>query len=81
MRTLLKDIVDSNEWDGVEVYSDYIDPYSLPSSGEHDGYHVLKFYAGDDMEVDPDQWVVVYEDDEIEIMNNKQFNTRFEEIR
>jgi hypothetical protein len=34
---------------------------------------MLKFYAGDDMEVDPGQWVVVYDDKEIEVMDEDQF--------
>lgn len=78
MKELLKDVVDSNQWDGPEVYADYIEPYFLRSLGDRGGYYMLKFYAGDDMEVDPGQWVVVYEDGEIEIMDDEQFHRMFE---
>ena len=74
MKELLKPYVDNNQWDGVEVYSDYIEPYFTNwNNKQNPGYYVLKFYAGDDMEVDPGQWVVVYEDEEIEVMNEQQF--------
>ncbi len=73
MKELLKDVVQHNQWDGPEVYSDYVEPYHIASLGTLGGYSVLKFYAGDDMEVDPGQWVVVYEDGEVEIMDEGSF--------
>lgn len=78
MKILLMPYVDNNEWDGPEVYLEEIEPYFLPSIQKHGGgYNMLKFYAGDDMEVDPGQWVVIYEDREIEIMNDEQFHKMF----
>jgi hypothetical protein len=75
MKQLLAAIVDSNEWDGPEVYSDYIEDYFLPLTQKAGGgYNMLKFYAGDDMEVDPGQWVVVYSDGEVEIMSDEEFH-------
>jgi len=76
MITLLKDVVE-NDADGPCVYVDEVEPYFLQSLGHQPGYFMLKFYSGDDMEVDPGQWVIVYEDDEIEIMNDEQFNRMF----
>lgn len=73
MRELLKDIVDT-DFDGVPaVYSDYIEPYTL-ITGSGGGYYVL-FFLGE--EVDPENWVIVYEDDEVETMHDKQFNRLF----
>jgi len=80
MKDLLKDVVDSNQWDGVEVYSDFIEPYYSPSWGQQDGYYILKFYAGDDIEVDPGKWVVVYDDNEVELMTDQEFNKKFERM-
>ena len=77
MQDLLEGVVDSNDRDGVEVYREYIDPYFLRSLGNRGGYYVLKFYAGDDEEVDPGRWVVVYEDGEVEIMDDEQFHKMF----
>lgn len=74
---LLADIVGWNEYAGPEIYVTYIEPYFL-TTGPGGGYFILQFYAGDDMEVDPGQWVVVYEDGEVEIMNDEQFNKMFE---
>ena len=77
MQELLKDIVEE-DFDGDPcVYADYIDPYFLNSLGYRGGYFVLKFYANDDMEVDPGRWVVVYEDGEVEIMDDQQFHKMF----
>lgn len=73
MKKLLKNVVDNNPWDGIEVYVDYIEPYYISSLGNRGGYNLLKFYAGDDMEVDPGNWVVVYSDGEVEIMDDEQF--------
>lgn len=79
MKMLVTDVIESNQWDGIEVYSEYIEPYFLPSSGIHGGgYNMLQFYAGDDMEVDPGNWVVVYEDNEVEVMSDEQFHKMFE---
>lgn len=78
MKELLKNVVESNQWDGPEVYSDYIEPYFIQSLGDRGGYYMLEFYSNGDMEVDPGQWVVVYEDNEVEIMDNDQFNKMFE---
>lgn len=80
MKILLKDIVTHNQWDGPEVYADYIEPYFLHSLGDRGGYHMLQFYAGDDIEVDPGMWVIVYEDGEVEIMDDFQFTKMFEKI-
>lgn len=83
MQDLLEGVVDSNDRDGVEVYSDYIEPYFITyrdKTHARSGYHLLKFYAGDDMEVDPGQWVIVYEDGEVEIMDDDQFNKIFEVV-
>jgi hypothetical protein len=78
MKELLKDVVDSNDWDGPEVYSDYIEPYFFPRSGiSGGGYNFLKFYAGDDIEVDPGMWVIVHEDGEVELMEDEQFTKMF----
>ncbi len=69
MKDLLKDIVEYNPWDGVEVYSDEVESYF-----GRDSYSMLKFEAwGDDQEVDPGQWVVVYSDGEGEVMDNEDF--------
>ena len=77
MKELLANIVESNQFDGVEVYADWVDPYVLHTlSGG--GYFMLKFYAGDDIEVDPSNWVVVYDDTGIDIMRDKEFHTKFE---
>jgi hypothetical protein len=70
MKRLLSPYVEHNEWDGPEVYSDFIEDF-FGRDGR--GYNMLKFYAGDDMEVDPGQWVVVYSDEEIEIMTDEDF--------
>lgn len=69
MKALLAPYVESNEWDGVEVYSTTVEPFFGESA-----YEVLQFEAwGDDQEVDPGQWVVIYEDGEGEIMDTDQF--------
>lgn len=74
MKQLLAPYVESNEWDGPEVYSEYIEDFFVRSLDRSiGGYNMLKFYAGDDMEVDPGQWVVVYSDGEVEIMDDAQF--------
>lgn len=78
MKELLQDVVESNEWDGPEVYSEYIEPFFIHFVGgdkaEESGYNMLKFYAwGDDQEVDPGMWVVVYSDGEGEVMDDEQF--------
>jgi|SRR6188768_2272872 len=79
MKDLLKDVVELNEWDGPEIYVEEIEPYFLFSQGLREGYNILKFYAsGDDMEVDPGLWVVVYEDGEVELMEDEQFLKMFE---
>jgi hypothetical protein len=81
MKDLLRGVVECNDFDGIEVYTEYIEPYFLSYRGEthsQAGYYILKFYAGDDMEVDPGMWVVVYEDGEVEIMEDQQFNRMFE---
>jgi hypothetical protein len=74
MKLLLEDVVESNELDGPEVYTSYIEPYFL-RTGSGEGYYILQFYAGDDMEADPGQWVVVYDDLEVEIMDDELFCT------
>lgn len=82
MKDLLLDVVESNQWDGPEIYSEYIEPYFLTSLNRAGGgYNMLTFYAGADMEVDPGQWIVVYEDNEVEIMDDAQFNKMFEEAK
>ena len=80
MKELLKDVVDSNEFDGPEVYSDYVEAMFIRSLGENiGGYNMLIFYAwGRDNEVDPDPWVVVYDNGEDgQIMNDTIFNNTF----
>jgi len=78
MKDLLEDVLSHNPWDGLELYVEEIEPYFLFSQGLREGYNVLKFYAsGDDMEVDPGIWVVVYSDGEIELMEDEQFNKMF----
>lgn len=78
MYAVLKGVVEE-DFDGTpQVYCDYIEPYFLHSLGTRGGYFSLKFYAGDDMEVDPGNWVVVYEDSEVEIMSHEQFHKMFE---
>jgi hypothetical protein len=74
MKELLKPYIEGDE-DGPFVYSDYVEPYFFASSKiSGGGYNMLQFYAwGDDQEVDPGRWVVVYSDDEGEIMDNEQF--------
>lgn len=69
MKRLLASVVDHNEWDGPEVYAEFLEDYFQPGKG----YYTLKFYAGDDMEVDPGRWVVVYSDSEVEIMDSDEF--------
>lgn len=81
MKELLKDVVESNEWDGPEVYSEYIEPYFLPRAKiDGGGYNMLEFYSSGTCkeEVDPGRWVVVYEDNEVEIMDYEQFDKMFE---
>jgi hypothetical protein len=59
MKRLLAPYVGSNQWDGPEVYSSEIEDYFQPGKT----YNMLQFYAwGDDQEVDPGQWVVIYSD-------------------
>jgi hypothetical protein len=79
MKDLLVNIVDQNEFDGPEVYVDHIEPFYYSDQINREGYNMLKFYAGDDMEVDPGCWVVVYEDGEVEIMDDAQFIKMFTE--
>lgn len=77
MQELLKDIV-QEDFDGQPcVYAEEIEPYFLNSLGHRPGYMLLQFYAGDDMEVDPGRWVVVYEDGEVEIMDHIEFHKMF----
>lgn len=79
MKELLKDHVDHNEWDGPEVYADFIEDYFLRGLNRSGGgYYMLKFYAGDDMEVDPGQWVVCYDDGEVELMEDEQFRRLYD---
>jgi len=69
MKELLQDVVDSNPWEGLEVCSEYIE-----AMFGYGGYNMLKFYAwGDDQEVDPGQWVVVYDDNDGEILTDEEF--------
>jgi hypothetical protein len=81
LRWLLKGVVE-NDIDGDPcVYREYIEPYFTHYRGKthaNPGYYMLQFYAGDDMEVDPGRWVVVYEDSEVELMDDEQFNKMFE---
>lgn len=78
MKELLAPYVDGDE-EGPYVYADYIEPYFLPNSGINGGgYTILKFGSCGGYEVDPTSWVVVYEDGEIEIMNDREFDKRFE---
>lgn len=79
MIKLLTNVVE-HDIDNVPcVYAEEIEPYFISVLGYRPGYKILKFYAtSDDMEVDPGRWVVVYEDDEVEIMNDEEFNRRFE---
>lgn len=72
MKQLLAPYVEGNE-EGPYVYEEHIEPYFYSNDLNSQGYCMLKFYAGDDMEVDPGQWVVVYQDGEIEIMNDRQY--------
>jgi hypothetical protein len=74
MKELLKDSVYSNEFDGPEVYTEDIE-----AMFGYGGYTMLKFYAWeDDQEVDPGQWVVVYDDGEYgEILQDGEFTSMF----
>lgn len=77
MKELLKDVLEK-DFDGEPcIYASEIEPYFLTSLGYRPGYMLLQFYAGDDMEVDPGRWVVVYEDGEIEVMGDLEFNKMF----
>ncbi len=75
MKDLLTGIVYCDDFTGEpQVYSSRIEPY-LFASGSSEGYNIVQFYAwGDDQEVDPGLWVVVYEDLDGEIMDDEQFN-------
>lgn len=74
MKDLLKNFVCYNSHDGYEVYVEEIEPFYTTYMGKRPGYSMLKFYAwGDDQEVDPGQWVVVYSDGEGEIMEDEEF--------
>lgn len=78
MKTLLEPYIEGDE-EGPYVDSEYIEEYFLRGLNRTSGgYNMLKFYAGDDMEVDPGQWVVCYDDGEVEIMCDEQFNRMFE---
>jgi hypothetical protein len=72
MKSLLSQYVDGDA-EGPYVYSEEIEPYFLVSMGYSPGYNMLKFYVTDDHEVDPGQWVVIYTDGEIEIMDEETF--------
>jgi hypothetical protein len=78
MVELLKGVVDHDATGTPCVYVETIEPYFISSLGNVSGYSMLQFYAGDDMEVDPGMWVVVYEDNEVEIMEDFQFHRMFE---
>jgi hypothetical protein len=80
MIDLLRDVVEKDAEGNPCVYAQEVEPYFLRSLGYRQGYMILTFYAGDDMEVDPGIWVVVYEDGEVETMENEQFNKMFEVI-
>ncbi len=75
MKWLLKGIIE-DDFDGEPcVYRQYIEPIYLAALGYQAGYYLLQFEAwGDDQEVDPGIWVVVYSDGEGELMDNEQFN-------
>lgn len=77
MQELLQDIVEKDIDGELCVYTQEIEPYFLSSLGHQPGYLILKFYAHDDMEVDPGMWVVVYEDGEVETMDNDLFHKMF----
>ena len=82
LKELLSDIVESNEWDGVQVYAEYMEDFFLKSLNKTiGGYYTAKFYAwGDDQEVDPGMWVVVYDDGDGEIMSDPDFTKRYEKV-
>lgn len=78
MKELLAPHVD-HDMEGPQVYSEYIEEYPLNALNKIcDGYRMLLLYAGDDMEVDPGQWVVCYDDGELEIMHDELFHKIFE---
>lgn len=75
IKDLLTPYVEGDE-DGPYVYAEYIEPYFLPRSGiDGGGYFMLEFYSSGTRkeEVDPGRWIVVYDDGEIEVMDNEQF--------
>lgn len=75
MKWLLNGIVEYDINRDPYVYRDYIEPYYSRVFGDAGDYYVLKFEAwGDDQEVDPGRWVVVYDDGEGEIMDDEQFD-------
>jgi hypothetical protein len=70
MQELLEGVVESPDY----VYAEYIE--ALFGYG---GYNMLKFEAwGDDQEVDPGQWVVVYDQgDDGEVMPEELFDSMY----
>jgi hypothetical protein len=73
MKRLLVPYVEGDT-EGPFVYSDYVEPYYFASYNiSGGGYNMLKFGSCGGHEVDPGQWVVVYDDGEIEVMDNEQF--------
>lgn len=78
MKWLLKGIVEDDLDGDPCVYRSHVESYFNNYSGKthaNPGYYVLQFEAwGDDQEVDPGCWVVVYADGEGEIMDDQQFD-------
>lgn len=75
LKELLKPYVEGDD-EGPYVYAEYIEPYFFSRSGiDGGGYNMLEFYGSRSSkeEVDPGRWVVVYDDGEIEVMDNEQF--------
>jgi|SRR3954464_7181167 len=80
MKDLLRGLI-PEDIDGEPcVYPEYIEPFYYASSNinlSHDGYYMLKTEFD---EFDPGVWVVVYEDGEIEGMDNTQFHKMFNKV-
>lgn len=74
MKELLKDVIDGDE-DGPYVYAEWIEPYFYSDKINNEGYYMLKTEFD---ECDPGIWIVVYDDGEIEGMEDEQFNRMFE---
>ena len=77
MRELLDGVIEKDSDGVVMVYADWIEPYFFSEKINNNGYYVLKT-EGD--EFDPGMWVVVYEDGDVEGMEDTQFNKMFEKV-